>query len=207
MIGVLALQGAVSEHRRMLSDIGAPSREVRQAEDFRDLKGLIIPGGESTTLEKLMRRFELDKALADAIDGGLAVWGTCAGMILLAREITNGIPGQQGLGHLAVRVERNAFGRQVESCETPLDMTPLGNEPFSAVFIRAPKVIQALDDEVEVWARLQDQIVAVRQDKLMATSFHPELTGDHRLHRLFVEELVLTPLTVVSSVDKIDNQP
>lgn len=186
----------------MLSDIGAPSREVRQAEDFHDLKGLIIPGGESTTLEKLMRRFDLDKALADAIDEGLAVWGTCAGMILLAREITNGIPGQQGLGHLAVRVERNAFGRQVESCETPLKMTPLGSEPFSAVFIRAPKVIQALDDEVEVWARLQDQIVAVRQGKLMATSFHPELTGDHRLHRLFVEELAgLTPLTVVSSVD------
>lgn len=202
MIGVLALQGAVSEHRRMLSDIGAPSREVRQAEDFRDLKGLIIPGGESTTLEKLMRRFELDKALADAIDKGLAVWGTCAGMILLAREITNGIPGQQGLGHLAVRVERNAFGRQVESCETPLEMTPLGSDPFSAVFIRAPKVIQALDDEVEVWGRLQDQIVAVRQGKLMATSFHPELTGDHRLHRLFVEELAgLTPLAVVSSVD------
>lgn len=202
MIGVLALQGAVSEHRRMLSDIGAPSREVRQAEDFHDLKGLIIPGGESTTLEKLMRRFDLDKALAYAIDEGLAVWGTCAGMILLAREITNGIPGQQGLGHLAVRVERNAFGRQVESCETPLEMTPLGSEPFSAVFIRAPKVIQALDDEVEVWARLQDQIVAVRQGKLMATSFHPELTGDHRLHRLFVEELAgLTPLTVVSSVD------
>ena len=191
MIGVLALQGAVSEHRRMLSDIGAPSREVRQAEDFRDLKGLIIPGGESTTLEKLMRRFELDKALADAIDKGLAVWGTCAGMILLAREITNGIPGQQGLGHLAVRVERNAFGRQVESCETPLEMTPLGSDPFSAVFIRAPKVIQALDDEVEVWGRLQDQIVAVRQGKLMATSFHPELTGDHRLHRLFAHR----PLT------------
>ena len=186
----------------MLSDIGAPSREVRQAEDFRDLKGLIIPGGESTTLEKLMRRFELDKALADAIDKGLAVWGTCAGMILLAREITNGIPGQQGLGHLAVRVERNAFGRQVESCETPLEMTPLGSDPFSAVFIRAPKVIQALDDEVEVWGRLQDQIVAVRQGKLMATSFHPELTGAHRLHRLFVEELAgLTPLAVVSSVD------
>ncbi len=206
MIGVLALQGAVSEHRRMLSDIGAPNREVRQAEDFQGLKGLIIPGGESTTLEKLMRRFGLDKALAEAIDEGLAVWGTCAGMILLAREIANGIPGQEGLGHLAVRVERNAFGRQVESCETPLQIAPLGEQPFSAVFIRAPKVIQALDDKVEVWARLQDQIVAVRQGNLMATSFHPELTGDHRLHQLFVERLVgLTPLTVVSSVDKVDS--
>lgn len=189
MIGVLALQGAVSEHRQMLTDIGAPNREVRQAEDFNGLSGLIIPGGESTTLEKLMRRFGLDVALSAAIEEGLAVWGTCAGMILLAQEITNGIPGQTGLGHLPICVERNAFGRQVESCETPLQFAPLGDEPFSAVFIRAPKVVHRIDDGVEVWARLQEQIVAVRYEKLMATSFHPELTGDHRLHRLFVDEL------------------
>ena len=178
----------MSEHRQVLSDIGAPHREVRQPEDFRGLTGLIIPGGESTTLEKLMRRFSLDQALAQAIDDGLAVWGTCAGMILLAGEIVNGIADQKGLGHLPITVERNAFGRQVESCEIELDLEPLANGPFSAVFIRAPRVVHT-GENVEVWGRLQDKIVAVRQGKLMATSFHPELTGDHRLHRLFVEEL------------------
>lgn len=188
MIGVLALQGAVSEHRQMLSDIGAPNREVRQPENFQGLDGLIIPGGESTTLEKLMKRFGLDRALASAIEDGLAVWGTCAGMILLAKEITNGIPGQEGLGHLPITVERNAFGRQVESCETALDVGPLEGGPFSAVFIRAPRVVQA-GEGVEVWSELDNRIVAVRKGKLMATSFHPELTGDHRLHKLFVEKL------------------
>jgi pyridoxal 5'-phosphate synthase pdxT subunit len=189
VIGVLALQGAVSEHRQMLSDIGAPHREVRQSEDFQGLQGLIIPGGESTTLEKLMRRFGLDTTLSKAIDDGLAVWGTCAGMILLASRITNGIPGQRGLGHLPISVERNAFGRQVESCEVLLDVKPLGDEPFSAVFIRAPRVVEIDDDRIEIWARLQDTIVAVRRDKVLATSFHPELTGDHRLHKLFVEQI------------------
>jgi len=186
----LALQGAVAEHRRMLTEIEVESREVRQAQDFEGLKGLIIPGGESTTLEKLMKRFGLDQALARALEEGLAVWGTCAGMILLAREISNGIPGQEGLGHLPIRVERNAFGRQLESCEVPLEVAPLKGEPFSAVFIRAPKVTSLLDPQVEVWATHQEQIVAVRQGKIMATSFHPELTGDHRLHKLFTEVLI-----------------
>lgn len=188
MIGVLALQGAVSEHRAMLTSLGASNREVRQPEDFEGLHGLIIPGGESTTLEKLMKRFGLDQALASAISQGLAVWGTCAGMILLATEITNGIAGQTGLGHLPISVERNAFGRQVESCETPLEVEPLEGGPFSAVFIRAPRVVQAAQD-VEIWSKHEGSIVAVRKDRLMATSFHPELTGDDRLHRLFVERI------------------
>lgn len=189
-VGVLALQGAVSEHREILASLGVDTRAVRFQEDFADLDALIIPGGESTTLEKLMKRFGLDKALADSIADGLAVWGTCAGMILLAQEITNGIEGQEGLGHLAVSVERNAFGRQVESCEVPLRIKSLPGGDFSAVFIRAPRVVSILSEEVEVLATHQDKIVAVRQARLLATSFHPELTGDPRLHQFFVEGIV-----------------
>ena len=189
-VGVLALQGAVSEHREILTLLGVESRAVRFQEDFVDLDALIIPGGESTTLEKLMKRFGLDKILADSIRDGLAVWGTCAGMILLAQEITNGIEGQAGLGHLAVSVERNAFGRQVESCEVPLRIESLKGEDFPAVFIRAPRVVGALSEEVEVLATHQDKIVGVRQGRLLATSFHPELTGDPRLHQFFVEGIV-----------------
>ena len=188
MIGVLALQGAVSEHRRMLTDIGAENCEVRLPEHLEGLKGLVIPGGESTTLEKLMKRFGLDIALSTALDQGLAVWGTCAGMILLSQQITNGIPEQHGLGHMAVKVERNAFGRQVDSCEASLPITSLEGGPFPAVFIRAPRVVETLSDEVEVLATHENEIVAVKQGKLLATSFHPELTGDDRLHRLFVEQ-------------------
>ena len=189
-IGVLALQGAVSEHIDVLNDLGVESVAVRYAEELEDLDGLILPGGESTTLEKLMRRFGLDTALAPALERGLACWGTCAGMILLSQEITNAIPDQTGLGHLPVRVVRNCFGRQVDSCETPLEIRGLEGETFPAVFIRAPGIEKALEPEVEILGHHQEMIVAVRYGRILATSFHPELTGDNRLHRFFVEEVV-----------------
>lgn len=188
-VGVLALQGAVAEHLEMLERLGVEACAVRFCQDFEGLDGLIIPGGESTTLEKLMRRFGLDRALADAIKEGLAVWGTCAGMILLASEVRNGIPGQTGLGHLPVAVERNAFGRQLESCEVRLDFEGL-DEPFPAVFIRAPGVAEVFDTEVEGLAKHEGRVVAVRQGRILATSFHPELTGDDRLHDYFVRCIV-----------------
>ncbi len=189
-LGVLALQGAVSEHLDVLNDLGVEGLAVRYAEELEDLDGLILPGGESTTLEKLMRRFGLDVALRQALERGMACWGTCAGMILLSQEIANAINGQTGLGHLPVKVVRNCFGRQVDSCETPLEIKGLQGEAFPAVFIRAPGVSDILDPQIEVLAHHQDMIVAVRYGRVLATSFHPELTGDHRLHKFFIEQVV-----------------
>jgi 5'-phosphate synthase pdxT subunit len=185
-IGVLALQGAVAEHAAMLQRLGVTVREVRHARQCDGLQGLLIPGGESTTLEKLVRRFELDRAISQAVQRGMAVWGTCAGMILLASEVEGGIPGQSGLGLFPMRVRRNAFGRQLASCEVDLEIPSLGSPPFPAVFIRAPLAVPPLDPEVEVLARWEQQIVGLRYRRLMATSFHPELTGDSRLHQQFL---------------------
>ncbi len=185
-IGVLALQGAVSEHQQILASLGVEGRQVRSAEDLYDLDGLIIPGGESTTLEKLVKRFEIDQTLALGLDRGMAVWGTCAGMILLAQQITNGMPGQTGLGHLPIEVERNAFGRQLESCEVELEVEALGPPSFPAVFIRAPIARKLLTGEVQPLATFQGTLVALRYRRILATSFHPELTGDTRWHSYFL---------------------
>ena len=187
--GVLALQGAVAEHIAMLASLGVHARQVRSAEDCADLDGLLIPGGESTTLEKLVRRFAIDQAIAHKVEQGMAVWGTCAGMILIASEIENGIADQSGLGLFPMRVRRNAFGRQLASCEVDLEIPSLGDGPFPSVFIRAPIASALLDPEVEVLARYQKQIVALRYRRLLATSFHPELTGDTRLHQHFLKML------------------
>lgn len=186
-IGVLALQGAVEEHISMLRGLGVEAREVRHAEDCHGLEGLLIPGGESTTLEKLVRRFGIDAAIAQGVENGMAVWGTCAGMILIASEIEGGIAGQTGLGLLPMRVRRNAFGRQLASCEVDLELPVLGDQPFPAVFIRAPVAEAPLESGVRVLAKLEEQIVALDYRRLMATSFHPELTGDARLHRHFLD--------------------
>lgn len=186
-IGVLALQGAVAEHIAMLRGLGVEAREVRHAQDVEGLHGLLIPGGESTTLEKLVRRFGIDRAIARRVDEGMAVWGTCAGMILIASEIEGGIPGQTGLGLFPMRVKRNAFGRQLASCEIDLDIPDVGARPFPAVFIRAPIASATLDPGVETLARLEGKAVALRHGRLMATSFHPELTGDSRLHQSFLD--------------------
>jgi 5'-phosphate synthase pdxT subunit len=190
MIGVLALQGDVREHRSMLERAGARTMTVRRPAELGDLDGVVVPGGESTTMYKLARSFELFEPLRAAIRGGLPAFGTCAGMIMLADRIEAGTNGQETIGGLDVVVRRNAFGRQVDSFEADLDV--LGcDEPFHAMFIRAPWV-EKVGQDVEVVARIASgeavgRIVAVRQANLLATSFHPEITGDHRLHALFVD--------------------
>jgi 5'-phosphate synthase pdxT subunit len=191
-IGVLALQGDVREHLVALSRAGAHAIGVRTREELRAVDGLVLPGGESTTMEKLLSTFALREPLRERIAAGLPVYGSCAGMILLADEILDAAPGQTTLGALPVTVRRNAFGRQVDSFECDLSMPVLeGNEPMRAVFLRAPWVEQVGPD-VEVLARVpkgngvaSDRIVAVRRGDLLATSFHPEITGDHRVHAYF----------------------
>ncbi len=182
-VGVLALQGDVREHLAALTAAGADPRPVRSVADLSGLAGIVLPGGESTTIGKLLVRFDLFEPLRDAIAGGLAAYGTCAGMILLAVGVTEG--DQPLLGVLDVVVRRNAFGRQNESFEIDLDVAGL-DSPFHAVFIRAPWVAKA-GREVEVMAAVDDHPVMVRQGHVLASAFHPELTDDPRLHRLFVE--------------------
>lgn len=192
-IGVLALQGDVREHAAILEAAGAHAVPVRRPRELADLDGIVIPGGESTTIDKLLRAFDLFEPLRTAIAAGLPAFGSCAGMILLADRITGGIDDQQTLGGLDVTVRRNAFGRQVDSFETDLVVEGVpdsATDPVHAVFIRAPWV-EEVGPDVQVLARVEGgpaagRIVAVRERDVLATSFHPELTGDQRLHRLFV---------------------
>ena len=188
-VGVLALQGDVREHTRVLAGLGADVVPVRRASELADVDGLVIPGGESSVIDKLLRAFDVQQPLRDAIAGGLPVYGTCAGLILLADRIANPIAGQQSLGGLDVTVQRNAFGGQVESFET--DLTVAGFDgPVHATFIRAP-LVTAAGTDVEVLAALPDAlgggVVAVRQGALIGTAFHPEVSGETRFHRLFLE--------------------
>ena len=190
LIGVFALQGDVREHRAMLERAGARTTAVRRPSELAGLDGIVLPGGESTTMYKLARTFDLFEPLRQAIRDGLPAYGTCAGMIMLADQIENGIVGQETIGGLDIVVRRNAFGRQVDSFEADLDVVGL-DRPFRALFIRAPWV-EKVGQEVEVVARVASgeavgRIVAVRQANLLATSFHPEITGDHRMHALFVD--------------------
>jgi 5'-phosphate synthase pdxT subunit len=185
-IGVLAVQGDVREHVRVLTELGAHACGIRRPTELDRLDGLVIPGGESTTMDKLVRAFDLYDPLRRLIAEGLPVYGSCAGMIMLADRIVEPRPGQQTLGGLDVTVRRNAFGRQVDSFEEDLDFAGLDDGPLRAVFIRAPWVEEA-GDGVEVLARAAGRIVAVRQGPLLATSFHPEVTGDTRVHELFVD--------------------
>jgi len=185
-IGVLAVQGDVREHVRVLTELGAHAYGIRRPMELASLDGLVIPGGESTTMDKLVRAFDLYDPLRALIAEGLPVYGSCAGMIMLADRIAEPRPGQQTLGGLDVTVRRNAFGRQVDSFEEDLDFAGLDDGPLRAVFIRAPWVEEA-GDGVEVLARAAGRIVAVRQGPLLATSFHPEVTGDTRVHELFVD--------------------
>ncbi|MFK5583312.1 MULTISPECIES: pyridoxal 5'-phosphate synthase glutaminase subunit PdxT [unclassified Serinicoccus] len=188
-IGVLAVQGDVREHLAALAGSGADGRPVRRPGELEDLDGLVIPGGESTTIDRLCRIFGLHEPIRALIASGLPVYGSCAGMIQLADEILDGHPEQQSFGGIDMTVRRNAFGRQVDSFEVDLAVTGLADpdRPFPAVFIRAPWV-ERLGESVEVLARVEGHPVAVRQGTLLATSFHPEVTGDHRLHALFVEQ-------------------
>jgi 5'-phosphate synthase pdxT subunit len=185
-IGVLALQGAFIEHEKILMQIGVEVAEVRLPEHLENLNGLIIPGGESTTIGKVARQWGLLEPLCDFARSGRPLWGTCAGMIFIANDVVDGKPDQPLLALMDVTVRRNAFGRQVDSFEADLDVPVLGKEPFHAVFIRAP-FIERVGDGVEVLAKLDDDtIVAVQQENLLATAFHPELTEDDRFHRYFL---------------------
>ncbi|KRE37068.1 glutamine amidotransferase [Janibacter sp. Soil728] len=190
VIGVLAVQGDVREHRAALEESGASTVAVRRPEELAAVDALVLPGGESTTIDKLTRIFGLRDPLRSRIADGMPVYGSCAGMILLADRILDGHRDQQTLGGLDVTVRRNAFGRQVDSYEVDLDVAGVAGGPLRAVFIRAPWV-EACGPDVEVLASVETEgeshPVVVRQGHLLATSFHPEVTGDHRIHRLFVD--------------------
>jgi 5'-phosphate synthase pdxT subunit len=189
-IGVFALQGDVREHLRALRDLGVDATPVRRPAELEACDGLVLPGGESTTMAKLARTFELFEPLQKQIQQGMPTFGTCAGMIMLADRVEDGTADQETLGGLDVTVRRNAFGRQVDSFETDLDVAGIA-DPLHAVFIRAPWV-ERVGPEVEVLARVGEgeatgRIVAVRQGRLLATSFHPEVGDDDRIHRLFLD--------------------
>ncbi|MFF0435801.1 pyridoxal 5'-phosphate synthase glutaminase subunit PdxT [Streptomyces sp. NPDC004327] len=185
VIGVLALQGDVREHLIALAAADAVARPVRRPEELAEVDGLVIPGGESTTISKLAVLFGLMEPLRERIAAGLPVYGTCAGLIMLADKILDPRSGQETFGGIDMIVRRNAFGRQNESFEAGVTVTGI-DTPVEGVFIRAPWV-ESVGAEVEVLAEHGGHIVAVRQGKALATSFHPELTGDHRIHELFVE--------------------
>ncbi len=184
MIGVLALQGAFREHVRALEACGARTRLVRFAHDLEGLDGLVIPGGESTTMTMLMERMGLLDAVERSVRSGLPTLGTCAGMIVLSDRVTDGRAGQAVLGALDIGVRRNGYGRQVDSFEAHLEVLGLVGGPFPGVFIRAPLVEDVGD--AEVLAEHEGRPVAVRQGRVMALAFHPELSGDLRLHREFL---------------------
>jgi 5'-phosphate synthase pdxT subunit len=187
-VGVLGLQGAVPEHLRTLEKLGVEAVRVQWPAQLQDLDGLILPGGESTTISLLLNHWGFVPALQKYVARGGALYGTCAGMILMASEILDGKPDQLKLGAIPMAVRRNGFGRQVDSCEVPLAMPAVGEAPIHTVFIRAPYVV-SVEPGVEVLATHQDKIVAVRYGKHLATAFHPELTDDVRVHKLFVERL------------------
>jgi len=183
-IGVLALQGDFAEHIAVLARLGVEARQVRLAEQLADLDGLVIPGGESTTISRLMADYGLLAPTQNLARQGVPIWGTCAGLILLAKEASD--LDSDGLAAMDIAVQRNAFGRQVDSFEADLDVEALGPPPFRAVFIRAP-VIQRVGPQVEVLARLDGGLpVAARQGHLLATAFHPELADDLRFHQYFL---------------------
>jgi len=191
-IGVLALQGAFAEHVSMLAGLGATAREVRLPADLTGLDGLIIPGGESTTIGKLLVHYRLLGPLRQLVDSGFPIYGTCAGTILLAKDI--GGLDQPLLATMDLVVQRNAFGRQLQSFETDVQIAGLGDVPFRAIFIRAPAITWA-GPGVEVLASLENgTIVAARQDSLLVSCFHPELTSDDRFHRAFLEGIVAQTL-------------
>jgi 5'-phosphate synthase pdxT subunit len=183
-VGVLGLQGDFAEHLRTLREIGAEAIDVRRPDQLDDVDALIIPGGESTTIGKLAERYQIIPKLRERVAEGMPVWGTCAGAIFLAKDV----PGHPHpiAALMDISVERNAFGRQLESFEADLDVKGIGGAPYHAVFIRAPKITKTASD-VETLATLADgTVVAARQGKLLATSFHPELTADDRFHRFFL---------------------
>jgi 5'-phosphate synthase pdxT subunit len=190
-VGVLALQGDFREHLAVLRGLGADAVAVRRPSELASVSGLVIPGGESSVMDKLARTFGLFEPLRAAIANGLPVYGTCAGLIMLADRVLDAIEGQQSLGGLDVTVRRNAFGSQLESFETDLDIPAVGDEPMHAVFIRAP-IVETVGDAATPLAALADgRVVAVEQGNLVGTSFHPEMTGDTRFHEYFLSKVAV----------------
>jgi 5'-phosphate synthase pdxT subunit len=187
-VGILALQGDFREHEQTLRRIGVPTLQVRLPKHLEQVDRLIIPGGESTTIGKLLVIYHLLEPIRDRARRGMPLWGTCAGAILMAKQIAEGRPeGQPALALIDITARRNAFGRQLDSFEADLNIPQLGEEPLRAVFIRAP-VLESPGPTVVVLSELPDgRIVAAQQGSLLATAFHPELTGDDRLHRYFLE--------------------
>jgi len=185
-VGVLALQGDFEAHLKMLGELGVEGEAVRLPKHLDNLDGIILPGGESTTIGKLMVLYGLDEPLQQKIREGFPIWGTCAGLILLARETDNALEGQPLLASMHIRVRRNAFGSQRESFETDLSVPAIGEAPFHAFFIRGP-MVESVGPKVEVLATLDDgTIVAVREGHLLGTAFHPEISGDPRFHQYFL---------------------
>jgi len=187
-IGVLALQGAFREHIYAIEALNARATAIRLPEQLADVDGLIIPGGESTAISKLMASYGFYEPIAARYAEGMAVWGTCAGAILIAKNIIDGIEDQRGLELMDITVRRNAYGRQIDSFEADLDFAHI-DEAYRGIFIRAPW-LDSVGEGVEVLAEHDGHICAAREGRLMATTFHPELTGDPRVHRYFVEEVV-----------------
>jgi 5'-phosphate synthase pdxT subunit len=185
-VGILALQGDVREHLLVLRELGADAVPVRRESELDRVAGLVIPGGESTVMDKLSRQFELADPLRGRIASGMPVYGTCAGLIMLADTVLDAIPGQQSLGGLDIAVRRNAFGNQLDSFETDLVIPELGEPALHAVFIRAP-VVESVGTRASVLSALPDgRVVAVEQGNLLGTSFHPEMTDDYRFHERFL---------------------
>ena len=186
-VGVLALQGDFREHLMVLNELGADAVPVRRVSELDDVAGLVIPGGESSVMDKLSRTFGLAEPLKARIADGMPVYGTCAGLIMLADTVLDAINGQQSLGGLDIAVRRNAFGNQLDSFETDLDIPELGDPPVHAVFIRAP-VVETVGPRAHALAALSDgRVVAVEQGNLLGTSFHPEMTDDYRFHQRFLD--------------------
>lgn len=188
-VGVLALQGDVREHVAVLASLGAEVSLVRTPAQLAEVDGLVLPGGESSVIDKLARLFELREPIVARIRDGMPAYGTCAGLIMLADRILDGLPTQLPFGGLDVDVRRNAFGSQVDSFEAELDVPVLGTAPVHATFIRAPAV-ERVGDGVAVLARVGDRVVAVEQGALLATAFHPEVDGEVRFHRRFLDHVV-----------------
>jgi 5'-phosphate synthase pdxT subunit len=189
-VGVLALQGDFREHLAVLAELGARAVPVRRERELDEVDGLVIPGGESTVMDKLARSFGLAEPLRARIAEGLPVYGTCAGLILLADTVLDAIPGQQTFGGLDVTVRRNAFGPQAESFEADLDVEGIDGPPVHAAFIRAP-IVERVGEQARAIATVEDgRVVAVRQGNLLGTSFHPEITGETRFHRAFLDTVV-----------------
>jgi 5'-phosphate synthase pdxT subunit len=189
VVGVLALQGDFREHIAVLTSLGADARPIRRESELSQIDGLVIPGGESSVMDKLSRTFGLAEPVKAAIASGLPVYGTCAGLIMLADSILDASPGQQTFGGFDIVVRRNAFGSQVDSFETDLDIPVLGDPAVHAVFIRAP-IVESVGTAVTTLAAVDDgRIVAVEQGNLLGTSFHPEMTGDIRFHEYFLDKI------------------